>query len=416
MTTLGESLPAHNSDTPPRPQLEHTARANHCPVVLAVLLRELKAKLLTSGYLWSTIAFTAIAFFTPALLNHGDNDTPVIAIPPESSNLTRLLESSAQGSWSIRETTDNSEAEALVTNGAADAYLTPSADSGWSLVSSEAMNPQLLESLQALLTTRSLTTFAIETGATPEQLNKIVSGTTVNPVILEQVAVDTSTLLFALGIGLTVVFIVLLWGATMATDVVQEKTTRIVEILLATLRPWQLLAGKIIAITAIGILQAAVILAATWAGLKLFTNGTFLTGIPVELVIVGVVSVLIGVPLLASFMAAMAARVDHPDDVSTATQPIYLLLMAPFAAVVFLAFENPNGIMLEILSYIPVTNIFAMPVLVTVDTVTLWQLLASLAIALLTLVTAITLAGRIYSHSILRSGTTVSLREALSST
>lgn len=416
MTTLDKS-PPHTSDTPPqRPQVVHTAGANRWSVVFAVLFRELKAKLLTPGYLWSTLAFAAVAFFTPALLNRGGDAASVIAIPPESGALTGLLESGAQGAWSIREVADNDEAEALVTNGDVDAYLSPAADGGWSLVSSEAVSPELLESLQTLLATQSLTTSAVEAGATPDQLTEAVSGATINPVILEQAVVDMPTLLFALGVGVTIVFIVLLWGATMANDVVQEKTTRVVEILLATLRPWQLLAGKIIAITVIGILQVAAVLAATWAGLELFGDGISFEAIPVELVVVGVISVLIGVPLLASFMAAMAARVDHPDDVSTATQPVYLLLMVPFAAVVFLAFEKPSGAVLEILSYAPVTNIFAMPVFVAAGDVAPWQLLASLAIALLTLAAAIALAGRIYSNSVLRSGTTVSFREALSST
>lgn len=417
MTTLDESPPPHISDPPSqRPQLARTAGTNRWSVVFAVLFRELKAKLLTPGYLWSTIAFAAVAFFTPALLNRGGDNTSVIAIPPESGGLTGLLESGAQGAWSIREVADKHEAEALVTNGDVDAYLTPAADGSWSLVSSEAVSPQLLESLQTLLSTQSLTSAAVEAGATPEQLTEAVSDATVTPIILEQSVVDMPTLLFALGIGLTIVFIVLLWGATMANDVVQEKTTRVVEILLATLRPWQLLAGKIIAITIIGILQVAAVLAATWAGLELFGDGISFEGIPVKVVVVGVISVLIGVPLLASFMAAMAARVDHPDDVSTATQPVYLLLMIPFAAVVFLAFEKPNGPVLEILSYAPVTNIFAMPVFVTAGDVAPWQLLVSLAIALLTLAAAIALAGRIYSNSVLRSGTTVSFREALSST
>lgn len=416
MSQLEKPLLVH-AESPPnkRPQLVRATGSSRWSVVVAVLLRELKAKLLTPGYLWSTIAFAVIAFFTPAVINRRDDRTLAIAIPPESGGLTELLKSGAQSVWSIREVSDKNEAETLVVNGDVDAYLSPAIDGGWSLVSSEAVSPQSLEALQTLLTTQALTTSAIEAGASPDELAETVSEATVTPVILEQL-VDTTTLLFALGIGVIIVFIVLLWGATMASDVVQEKTTRVVEILLATLRPWQLLAGKILAVTIIGILQAALVLAATWGGVELFGDGISFEGLSIELVVVGTISVLIGVPLLASFMAAMAARVDHPDDVSTATQPVYLLLMIPFAAVVFLALETPTSTVLEVLAYAPVTNIFAMPVFVTVGDVAVWQLLASLVVALLTLTAAVALAGRIYSNSVLRSGTTVSVREALSST
>lgn len=415
MPTLENSRAPLTEDTPAtRPQLTRTSR-NRWAIIAAVLRRELNARLLTPGYLWSTIAFAAIAFLTPAVLHRGDNEAPVIAVTPEVAVQTSLLESGSQGAWSIREVADNTEAEALVANGTIDAFLTPAADGGWSLVSAETLNPALQNSLQTLLETKALTDSAIEAGASPDQLAETVSGATVTPVLLDQI-VDMSTLLFALGVGLVTVFIVLLWGATMAADVVQEKTTRVVEILLATLRPWQLLAGKILAITTIGILQVAAVILSTWAGLELFGDGISLEGIPVEVMIVGVISILIGVPLLCSFMAAMAARVDHPDDVSTATQPVYLLLMVPFAAVVFLAFEMPKSTVMAVLAYLPVTNIFAMPVIVAVDDVEPWQLLASLVIALLTLVVAIILAGRIYSNSILRTGAIVSFREAISST
>lgn len=415
MPTL-ENSRAPLTEAPPqqRPQLARTSR-NRWAIIAAVLRRELNARLLTPSYLWSTIAFAAVAFLTPAVLHRGDNEAPVIAVTPEVAVQTSLLESGSQGAWSIREVADNAEAEALVANGTIDAFLTSAADGGWSLVSAETLNPGLQNSLQTLLETKALTDSAIEAGASPDQLAEAVSGATVTPVLLDQI-VDMSTLLFALGVGLVTVFIVLLWGATMAADVVQEKTTRVVEILLATLRPWQLLAGKILAITTIGILQVAAVILSTWAGLELFGDGISLEGIPVEVMVVGVISILIGVPLLCSFMAAMAARVDHPDDVSTATQPVYLLLMVPFAAVVFLAFEMPKSTVMAVLAYLPVTNIFAMPVIVAVDDVEPWQLLASLVIALLTLVVAIILAGRIYSNSILRTGAIVSFREAISST
>ncbi|SDS42171.1 ABC-2 type transport system permease protein [Corynebacterium timonense] len=415
MPTL-ENSRASLTEAPPqqRPQLTRTS-GNRWSIVAAVLLRELKARLLTPGYLWSTVAFAAVAFFTPAALNRGDSESPVIAVAREAGELTSFLESGAQGAWSIREVANTAEAEALVANGDVDAFLTPAVDGGWSLVSATSLDPELQNSLQSLLASVALTDAAAEAGASPDQLAEAASWATVTPVFLEQSA-DLPSQLFALGVGLVTVFIVVLWGASMAGDVVQEKTTRVVEILLATLRPWQLLAGKILAITTIGILQVSAVILATWAGLELFGDGISLEGIPVEVFVVGVISVVIGVPLLCSFMAAMAARVDHPDDVSTATQPVYLLLMVPFAAVVFLAFEMPNSTVMEVLAYLPVTNIFAMPVFVTVDDIPLWQLLASLTVALLTLVAVIALAGRIYSNSILRTGTIVSFREAVSST
>ena len=114
-------------------------------------------------------------------------------------------------------------------------------------------------------------------------------------------------------------------------------------------------------------------------------------------------------------MAALASRVDDIDDVSTATQPAYLLLMLPFAVVIYVVFGDSSTELLEALSYTPIVNIFAMPFSVVVNGAHPWQMLTSFGIGLATLAGIIALAGRAYSNSILRSGAIVSLRDAFTS-
>lgn len=398
-----------------RPQIDYKTRKQRWTAVFAVLRREIKSRMLTHTYLWSTLTFAAVAFFTPALLNRNRDEASVLVIPPEANSVSRILELEREAPWSLMTAENTIEARNLVSAGHADAYLTRSEDNGWSLISAEPLDDRLLTALESSLDTHALTSVALEAGASRVEINESLSDAIIDPLVLDTNSVDTQPILFALGIGITVIFIVLLWGSTMANDVVQEKTTRVVEILIATLRPWQLLAGKILATTIIGTLQVAAILFATWGGLKAFGHGISFAGVPVELFIAGVFSILIGVPLLTSLMAALASRVDHIDDVSTATQPAYLLLMLPFAMVIYVVFGDSSTELLEALSYTPIVNIFAMPFSVVVNGAHPWQMLTSFGIGLATLAGIIALAGRAYSNSILRSGAIVSLRDAFTS-
>lgn len=380
--------------------------------VWAVLRRELGARLLTGGYVWSTLIFAAMALLSPLLIpTPTDAEAPSIAIVTEAEHLLPALD--AAGIDTVT-TPSRDAAETLLADEAVDAVLLPDGDSGWVLLGESGVSDALVSTVQTLLTLDALQTLAIDAGVTPDALRDGTSNTVVTAEVLDAGGDSKWNVFIALGFGLVIVFVIVLWGATMATDVVQEKATRVVEILIATIRPWQLLAGKVAALTTTGLIQITVVLAAALTGMQLFAGGLDLTALSTPVVITGLVSILIGVPLLAALMAAMAARVEHQDDLGTATQPVYLLLMAPFAAAVYVSLNAPTGVAMQILSLAPLTNIFAMPARVAAMPVPVWEIALAFIVALATLATVIWLGGRIYAGSILRAGSTVTLRDAFS--
>lgn len=399
---------------PERPQL-HRVPANPARGVWAVLRRELGARLLTSGYVWSTIVFAAMALLGPLLLpTAADDSAAPIVVTGDAAHLVPALEAAGIEPVTV---TSRTEGEALLSDGDVDAVLIADSDGpGWVLWGDTSVPPHLIATVQTLASLDALQTLALDSGASPSDLSTASTSAMVTVEVLDRDGDSSMDVLVALAFGLVIVFVIVLWGATMAADVVQEKSTRVVEILIATIRPWQLLAGKVAALTIIGLIQIIIVIAAALAGMQLFAGGVDLTILPAPVAVTGIVSVLIGVPLLAALMAAMAARVEHQDDLGTATQPVYLLVMAPFAAAVYAGLDAPTGIAMHLLSLAPLTNIFTMPARVAADPVPAWELSLSLLVALTTLAAVVWLAGRIYSGSILRAGSTVTLRDALART
>lgn len=384
--------------------------------LIAVTVRELDARILSSAYLWSTLAFIAVVVASPFLIPNNDEELPSLAVPPESMVLIHEAHNDDLAKLKVVITDSTEAATEKVYNGEVDAYITnehlETDTFEWLLVGKDGIPPSLVYAVQDELVPNAVASMSSNVGLAEADVQEILRITTVQSTILEE-NTDRSGIFTALGMGLVTVIIVLVWGATMSSDVVQEKTTRVVEVLISTIRPWQLLAGKVLSVTIAGILQMLIVLVALVLVLQFKEENFMLPNISNILWITGILGIVIGVPLLATLMAAMAARVDNPDDLGMATQPVYLLLMVPYAAVVFISLKMSDSVFLEILSLLPVVNIFAMPVRVAIETVPAWQLLLSLILAVASLWAAIWFAAKVYSNSILRSGGPVSILQAL---
>ncbi|GAB3248159.1 hypothetical protein GCM10027425_04440 [Alteromonas gracilis] len=224
---------------------------------------------------------------------------------------------------------------------------------------------------------------------------------------------DLSGVLLALGTAALATTVVLLWGIPLATDVLQEKSGRVVEVLLTTLRPRHLLAGKVVATTLVGLAQMAIVTGATVLGLHLAGGALPLSGISVALAAVCLVCAVLAVLTTTTAMAALAARVDRQEELSGALQPALALVMVPLAAATYLAFDLADTVWLDIASMTPVLGVFALPVRLAVEAVPAWQIVLALVVALGTLAALVALAGRIYSGAALRSGRRVGVLEAL---
>jgi ABC-2 type transport system permease protein len=196
-----------------------------------------------------------------------------------------------------------------------------------------------------------------------------------------------------------------------ALGVVEEKASRVVELLLATLRPWQLLAGKVVGIGVLGLLQFALLgVAGLVAGTA--TGALSVPGEAIGTIAHVLVWFVLGYAFYSCMAAAVAARVSRQEDLQSAIGPLQILLMGSFFLAIYAA-QNPLGPLSEWLSYVPPFSAMLMPLRVAAGGAGLGQVLLALVVMLTVTAGLVRLAGWIYAGAVLRTGSKVPLADAL---
>ena len=213
----------------------------------------------------------------------------------------------------------------------------------------------------------------------------------------------------ALGFGLVFFMSALTFGSTIAQSVVEEKQTRVVEILMTTIPVRALLAGKVLGNSIMALAQILAIA-------LLVSIGMAVTGQRVLLADLGpaigwfAVFFAFGFVMIAALFAATASMVSRQEDVGATTAPVTYLVMIPYFLVIFF---NENPLVMAIMSYVPFSAPVGMPVRVFLGTAEWWEPFLSLAILALTTAGVILFGSRIYRNSLLRMGGRVSYKQAL---
>jgi ABC-2 type transport system permease protein len=223
---------------------------------------------------------------------------------------------------------------------------------------------------------------------------------------------DSSLAYFvALGFGIVFFMSSITFGSAIAQSVVEEKQTRVVEILLSAIPARALLAGKVIGNSALAFGQIIAIALLAMAGIAINGASDLLStlGTPI---IWFVVFFAVGFVLLAALFAATAATVSRLQDVAAVTSPVTTLVMIPYLAILLF---NDNPVILAVMSYLPFSSPVGMPMRIYLGQAEWWEPLLSLLIVIASTVGVIALGARIYENSLLRMGSRVSLRQALRS-
>ena len=350
--------------------------------VWLVTEREIGSKLRSKAFLISTAILFVIALASVlwgGFAAGGDNRIPVAVTSQTASALQPFGEA-----VEVTEAADATEARDLVRSGDVDAALIPGGAEpfGFTVVADEAPPTGLMQLLSV--------TPAVE--------------------LLDTGGVDWALRYFvALGFGLIFFMAALTFGSTIAQSVVEEKQTRVVELLISAIPTRALLAGKVLGNTILAMGQIIGLAAIAIVGLTVTDQGALLTGLGAPLVWFAVFF-LFGFILLASLFAAAAAMVSRQEDIGSTTTPLTFLVMAPYFLVIFF---NDNPVVMAIMSYVPFSAPVGMPVRIFLGEAQWWEPLVALAILLATCALAIVIGAKIYENSLLRMGARVKLSEAL---
>ncbi len=204
------------------------------------------------------------------------------------------------------------------------------------------------------------------------------------------------------------------YGVWVATGVIEEKSSRVVEILLSAIRPRQLMAGKIVGIGLLGLAQLTVI--AIYA--IVLASATGVLDIPSSAVQAALLDIgwfILGFSFYATLFAVAGSLVSRMEELQNAMTPINLTVLVSFFISVG-ALQDPDGLLPRIASILPTSSALAMPVRITLGAAEPWEVALSLALVVGSTVLLVPLAARLYAGAVLRTGARVRLRDAWRST
>ncbi|MBB6035411.1 ABC transporter permease [Phytomonospora endophytica] len=387
-----------------------------------VARREVLVRGRTKGYLISMLisaAAVVVLAFLPKLLGGPDEykvgvagtDTAVISqaltsVKPSSPSLT----GDAQATVKITEFPDEAAARAAVADGEIDAAVV----NGDTLITDGGVSSELSLIIDTAYKQVASSKALAAANLPPDQVSQALAS--VPDIRQESVGEDAEEAGARQAIASIVViflFFMLMYPVMfVAMGVIEEKSSRIVEILLSTLRPWQLLGGKIIGLGILGLINVLVIAA---AGLAAASASGVMPDLPPGTISTVVATLgwwMLGYAFFAALAGALGSLVSRQEDSNSTITPLTMLMIACYLVALFTA-GTPKSTLAVTLSYVPPFSAMMMPMRSATGSVEWWEQVLSALILAAAVVGALALGARIYRRAVWRMGSRVKLMEAL---
>lgn len=210
--------------------------------------------------------------------------------------------------------------------------------------------------------------------------------------------------------GFLMYMALLIYGSMILRSVVEEKSTRVIEVMVSSVKPFDLLVGKVLGISAAAVLQMSVwaimmaLLATVGVNIaQKMAGSNFNIDIPPELFIYFVVFYILGFLIYATLFAALGATADQESDVQQASLPITMLVVIPILLMTSVI-QAPSSTMSTILSMVPFFAPILMMGRIFSETPPFWQIALTIVIMIATFFGALWVASRIYRTGILMYG------------
>lgn len=382
------------------------ARDTYSPTetIATTALREIQVLARTKS-IWVTVAILIVSivgmigFFSWQA--NKDSEEPAVSLTvvgvPEAAF--------ADAGFDVSEASSRADAEKLVRDGDVDTAVVAS-EQGWEVLEDGEPSMSTLGQISSIATRYASTEALSSLGLTPEQYASAMPNTEVTGVDIseggQRSEADFAKLITAFVVLLVAVFTVILFAANIGSRVTAEKSSRVIELILAAVRPMDFLAGKILGNVAMGLALTVLIIgsgivALMVSGLDEAVEFSY-SILPIMLL-----SWILAMLFFGALYAAAGSLVQRTEDLQSTQAPILFLLMGSMY-VPFFGWMHTDATWMQALSWIPPFSIFTAPITYAGGDFTATQLLGSYALALVATVVAIWLAGRIYRSSILYNG------------
>jgi ABC-2 type transport system permease protein len=305
-----------------------------------------------------------------------------------------------------RPAASRSAAAGLVENGAASAAVIGTRELIWK----NTENARLAQVLTSAVTQSVLSIRARDLGLTPAQLGGLLAAARPEVTRLHPKPDRGPQQIIAL-IGIILLFVAInFYGSYVLTGVVEEKTSRVVEVLLSRVRPADLLAGKVAGIGALGISQFAGLAIAAAAALAI-TRPPDLPAGTIPFIGSVVIWFIVGYSFYSLLYGALGALASRTEDAQAAAAPLTVFLMLAYFGA-FATIASPQAWWVTAGSLFPPTAPIFMPLRTALTNVPAWQIATALALTIVAIIALVRIGGRIYRGAVLHTSGRLSLRQA----
>ena len=309
---------------------------------------------------------------------------------------------------------DRAAAEEAVLSGDVEAAVLP-ADDGWELLVDGTASLSVSSAVNQAVTAVAMNDTLAAFGVDPAEFAETLPAATVTETDLSDDGSrsegDLATLTVAFVAVLLSLSMIIFFAANIGSRVTEEKSSRVVELVLAAVRPLDFLAGKILGNALFGLLASFLLIgigAAALAASGLVEGISFdWTALPLVLL-----AFIIGMIFFGSLYAAAGAMVQRTEDLQTTQGPVMILLLAVIYVAAF-SFSLLDATWVQVVAWIPPISGAMAPLQYAAGNMTLWEALASLGIYALATFGALWLVARIYRAAILNNGVKMTWRQAV---
>jgi ABC-2 type transport system permease protein len=383
-----------------------------------VARREILERGRSRGFILS-VAFTTLivvgSFVIPALVFGGDNPTKIGVVEPSPSGLQAAIEQSAERfDKKVAVTTypDGAAADAALQDGSTEIVIAMPADlSGPGEIRVKRQPDQATAQViaaatvalrvQAVLGQSDIDQAALADAQRPPETKSLEAQT-------EQ---DQARFLVA-NIGAVLILVgIFSFGFTVLTGVVEEKQSRVVEVVLSTVRARDLLMGKVLGIGVLGIFQLAVFITAALIA-ALATNRLVLPATTPGAVVLLAVWFVLGYLLYSTALGFLGALASRQEEASNASTPVTMVAMLSYFVAIFAVIDDPDGLVANIATFLPPSAPFVVPLRAAFDAIPPWQIGVSALLTLIGIYVLFTIGARVYAGAVLQFGGRIKIRDA----
>ena len=367
--------------------------------------REIIERGRSRGYALS-LAFTVIlmlvGFIVPSMLVGNATRTSLALVGDAPAGLEASITATAAAyelQLSLSAVADRAAAEAALHDGSIDAALDVPADL------STAGELIVLESAPASL---------------QAVVNQAVIALRAGPAASEAPTVDAlappteagATALIFATVGIILMFIgIFSYGSWVLTGVVEEKQSRVVEVVLSTVRPRDLLMGKVLGIGLLALAQL-VILVAVGLALSQVLGRLVLPTTTIGAVVQLLTWFILGFAFYATTMGFLGALASRPEEASVASMPVTLTATTAYILSIVVVTGDPNGILAHVMTFIPPAAPMVVPLRTALGAIEPWEIAVSIALMVASIWLLFVVGARIYSGAVLQTGGRMKLRDA----